>query len=358
MNFNIHDLFKFKIEGTNKKHLKHFCQNYSHFKTDEEIKSELDIKVSNFTPDNNNCHIVDQKYYIKKKYLFCNDSNKIVKWKVCIRDIENKPTVYFSGGLFSEIFLMDDIIEPLIGFKLAQKGYSLVHASSIVIDDNGFIFIGGPGSGKTSIILNSIRNSNAFLSDEISILSNNNMIYSFPLPIRIYNHNLINNSHVYERLTLPEIFKIKIKYLIYLLSVKYIKLPQHVKAEKLFDKIGKKSFMYSLVLLSKTTKNKIKLIVDIDKEEFVKRLMWINKYQFRRFSEYLSAYSSCYPKSKTASYWQILEKNLSESVKKSCCYEIETPSKYDYSSFEEFDIVLNEMRDIIDDKIWKGSRKR
>lgn len=346
MDFNIHNLFKFKIEGTNKKQLKHFCQDYSYFKTDEEIKSELDIMVSNFTPDNNNCYIIDQKYYTKENYLFCNDSYKVVKWSFCIRDIEDKPTVYFNGGLFSGIFLMDDIIEPLIGFKLAQKGYSLLHASSISIDDKGFIFVGGPGAGKTSIILNLIRDNNAFLSDEITILSNNGMIYNFPLPIRIYNHNLVNNLHFRKNITLSKIFKIKSKYLIYRLSLKYIKFPQHVEAEKLFDRIGEKSPIHSLVLLSKTTENKIKLVQDINKEEFVKRLIFINKCQFRRFFEYLSAYSSCYPKSESASYWQISEKNILKSIKKARCFEIEIPSKYDYSSFEKFDNVLDEMMEV------------
>jgi hypothetical protein len=77
--------------------------------------------------------------------------------------------------------------------------------------------------------------------------------------------------------------------------------------------------------------------------EFVKRLILVNKYQFRHFSEYMSAYSYCYPKSEMTSYWQILENNLFDSIKKVHCYEIEVPSEYNYGSFEEFDNILNEI---------------
>lgn len=346
MDFNIHNLFKFKIEGTDKKILKHFSQDYSYFKTDEKIESELDVIVSDFTPSNDDCYIINHKFYVKGNYIFGNDTHKIVKWSFCIKDIENKPTVYFKGGLFSGIFLRDYIIEPLIGFKLAQKGYSLLHASSIAIAGKGFVFAGTPGVGKSAIILNLTRNDTAFLSDEITLLSNNSMIYSFPSPIRVYNYNLIGNLHLYKKMALKDKFEIRLKYFIYILSLKYAKLYQDIGAEKLFDKIEKKSPLHSLVLLSKTTKNKIKLIQDIDKEEFVKQLILVNKYQFKHFSEYLSAYSLCYPKSETASFWQILEKNLFESVKKAHCYEVEIPSKYDYSSFEEFDNILNEMGEL------------
>jgi hypothetical protein len=343
MNFNIHNIFKFKIEGTDRRCLKHFSQDYSYFRTDEEIESELDIIVSDFIPSNNDCYIVNHKYYAKENYLFCNDSHKIVRWCFCIRGIEGKPTVYFKGGLFSDIFLRDYIIEPLIGFKLAQKGYSLLHASSIVIDGKGFVFAGTPGVGKSAIILNLSRNDTAFLSDEITLLSNNSLIYSFPSPIRVYNYNLRSNLRLYKKMTLKDKFETRLKYFIYILSLKYAKLFQDIGAENLFDKIEKKSPLHSLVLLSKTTKNEINLVQGIDKKEFVKRLILVNKYQFRHFSEYMSAYSYCYPKSEMTSYWQVLENNLFDSIKKVHCYEIEVPSEYNYGSFEEFDNILNEI---------------
>ncbi len=345
MNFNIHDLFKFKVEGTNRRILRHFTRDYSYFETDEKIESELDIVVSDFAPSNNDCYIINQKYYIRENYLFCNDSYKIVKWSLCIKDIENKPIVYFKGGLFSEIFLRDYIVEPLIGFKLAQKGYSLLHASSMVIDGKGFVFAGAPGVGKSAIILNLTRDNTAFLSDEVTLLSNNSMIYSFPSPVRIYyNHNLIGNLHSHNKnMTLKDKFEIRLKYYIYILSLRYAKFPQYIRTGKLFDKIEKKIPLHSLVLLSKTTKNEINLVQDIDKKEFVKRLILVNKYQFRYFSKYISAYSYCYPKSEVTSYWRVLENNLFDSVKKVHCYEIEVPFEYDYGSFKEFDNILNKI---------------
>ena len=333
-------MFKFKIVGTNKRQVESICQAYSYFKTDEDIESELDIIFSDFTPDNNDCDIINQKYYVKENYIFCNDRYKMIRWSICIKNIDHKPTVYFKGGMFSEVFLKDSIVEPLIAFKLAQKGHSLLHASSIVISNKGFMFVGGPGTGKTSITLNQIKNDVAFLSDEMSILSKNGMMYNFPLPIRVYNHNLMYNSYFSEKMNLADIFKIRLKYFVYLLSFKYIKLPHQINTEQLFDRIEEKWAINSLILLSRSSRNKIKVISDIDKKDFIQRLILVNRYQFKHFSEYLFAYSSCYPKSETAFYWQILDTNLLESIDKACCYEIKIPFKYDYNQFNKLDEIL------------------
>ena len=126
MNFSLHNLTKFKVEGTNRGYLKYLSRDYAHFKTDEPVDSDLDIIISDFTPDNDNCYVVNRKYWIRKGYLFTTHHHKLVRWKVCIRDLtQKKTTVYFSGSKFGEVFLRDYIIEPLISLKLFAKGSPL-----------------------------------------------------------------------------------------------------------------------------------------------------------------------------------------------------------------------------------------
>lgn len=335
MNFNIHDLLKFKIEGTDKRILKHFSRDYSYFRTNEEIESELDIIVSDFTSTNDNCYIINQKYYVKDNYIFCNDSHKIVKWSFCIKDIENKPTVYFKGGLFSEIFLRDFIIEPLIGFKLAQKGYSLVHASGVALDNKGFVFPACKGVGKTSTMLNLIGDGGIYLSNEPIIISNDGMVYSFPSYIHFYHYNLKGNPQFSEKLKIEDKIELELKHLVYLLSLKYGSFSLNIDSKKLFKEIGDKYPLQSLILLTKTNRKEVKILENIDKKELVERLITINKFEMQYFSDYLMAYSYIYPENTVTSYWQTLENNLVSALSKTPCHEVVIPFKYNSTVYEE-----------------------
>jgi len=335
INFNMHDIFKFKIKGTDGRILKHFCQDYSYFRTDDEIESELDVIISDFTPSNNDCYIIDHKYYVKKNYLFCRDNHKIVKWSLCIKDIEDKPIVYFKGNLFSEIFLRDYIIEPLIGFKLAQKGYSLLHASGVALDDKGFVFAACKGVGKTSTMLNLIGDGGVYLSNEPIIISKDSMVYSFPSYIHFYHYNLKSTPHFSKKLTTMNKIELELKQLAHLLSLKYGSFSLDIEAKNLFKEIGGKHPLQSLLLLTKTNRNKVNIRENIDKNELIKKLIVINKFEMKYISERLMAYSYVFPESVTSHFWQTLENNLKSALSGIPCHEIEIPFKYDSRVYEE-----------------------
>lgn len=335
MNFNIHNLLKFRIDGTNKAYLKYFSQDYSYFQTNEPIDSDLDVIVSDFTPSNNDCYIINHRYYVKENYLFCKDRYKIVRWSLCIKDIEDKPTVYFKGGVLGKTFLKDYIVEPLIGFKLAQKGYSLLHASGVTFNSKGFVFPSCKGVGKTSTILNLIETSDSFLGDESIILSNDSMVYSFPSYIHFYHYNLKSSPQISEKLGIKDKFELQLKHLIYVLSLKYASFSLDIDSKELFKEIGNKSRLQSLILLTKTNRDAINILENIDRKGLVKRLVLINKYQMQYFSDLLLAYSYICPESAVNSYWQTLENNLSNALAKVSCHEVEIPLNYDSKVYEK-----------------------
>jgi len=343
MNFNVHNLVKLRVDGTNKRYLEYLSQDYAHFKTDESTDPDIDIVVSDFTPNNDDCYVVNHKYFIKKNYLFCRDQHKVVKWKACLKDItERKTVVYFSGSKFGEVFLKDYIVEPLITLKLAARGFSPLHASGIVINNKGFVFAGAPGAGKTAIILN-LMDSSIFLNDEFALLSSDGAIYSFPSPICVYNHNL-KSVPVREKMTLTNKIELKIKHLVYLLSLNYIKLPLRVNPEKFFGKVGKDSYpIHCLVLLRRLETNKVSMIDRVDKERLVEQLSLINRDQFGYLFQLISAYSSVYPESEMALYPQILQTNLFKALKSVFCYEIRIPSKFSQNTDREINKALKEI---------------
>ncbi|HEY9245930.1 MAG TPA: hypothetical protein VIO11_03695 [Candidatus Methanoperedens sp.] len=340
MNFNIHNLFKFKIEGTDKNQLDHFCRDYSYFRTNEEIESELDIKLSDFIPDTRDCHIINHKYYIKNNYIYCSDRYKVVKWRFCIQDIDTRPTVYFKGGMFSETFSRDYIIEPLIALKMAQKGYSLMHASGVALNDKGFIFPACKGVGKTSTMLNLMEDGGTYLGNEPIIISNNGKVYSFPSYIHFYHYNLKGTSSFSKNLSAKDRIELELKHLLYLLSFKYGSFPLDIDHKKLFKKAGDEYPLQGLILLSKTNRNELNILENIEKDALIERLITINKFEMQYFSDILMAYLYVFPDSITKSFWKISEDNLRKSLSNIICHEVEIPMKFDQGVYREINQLI------------------
>ncbi len=344
MNFHIHNLIKFKVSGVNRRYLDYLSKEYSFFKTDEPIDPDVEVVITDAIEPNGNCRLVDNKYFIRDGYLYCRDRYKVMRWSLSIDGLERKTVVSFSGGLRGEYILKDFIIEPLLGFKLAAKGFSMLHASAIAIDDKGVVFTGGPESGKTTSILSLNAHNNTFLSDEVTIFSSDGVIYSLPLPIRIYNSHLKGITSASHKMTCLQKLEVKMKHCIYLISLGYAKLPTGLRAESLFERAGGVYPLRCLVLLTRVGGGEVTLEEITDKGEFVERLVLINEQQFPYWFRYIKAYSSVYPSSQVATYSQRMRARLSETLAKVPCYEIKTPRRFSERQRREFQQLMQTLR--------------
>jgi len=342
MNFNIHDLIKFKVEGTNTRYLRYLCRDYAHFKTDEPIDSDIDIFIADFTPDNNGCYIINHKHWVKEGYIFTTHRHKIVKWKVCLIGLaEKKTTVYFSGSTFGEVFLRDYILEPLISLKLTAKGFSLLHASGITVNNKGFIFPACKGVGKTSTILNLIGEG-AFLGNDKVILSKDGTVYSYPTSVHIFHYNLSDIPQAFKFLSLKQKAEAKIKHLLNRVSLGYASFPLDINPQELQWQIGKSHPLQSLILLTKTNKNHTNIIKRHDKERLIKQLIAINKWEMQYFDDLISAYLYSYSRknSNLAGYWHTFGNNLACALNTVPCYEVEIPEQYTTHTYSK---IFNEL---------------
>lgn len=346
MNFSLHNLLYFKIHGMNNRYLNYLGREYSFFKTEKMVDPDVEVIVAAPIIPDSYCRLVDNKYFVKDGYLYCRDRYKVVRWSLAINDLEGKTVVHFSGGFWGEHVLKEFVIEPLLGFKLATKGLSILHASALAINDVSFIFAGGPETGKTASILSLNLRDSIFLSDEITVLSNAGMVYSFPTPIRIYYYDL-ESMTPYYRMTARQKLEVRIKHYIYILSLGYAKLPLHINAEKLFKGIGAAYPLRCLVLLTKASGEDIDLTEITDKKELVERLVRINEQQFPYWFKYVSAYSSVYPSSQVASYSQVTMDNLSQALDKVACYEIKAPHKFSKGHRAKFQQAIQTLRKVI-----------
>jgi len=334
-NFNIHGLIKFRIEGDNAKIINHFKKDYAHFVVKDDIEPDFRLIVSDFTLDTNDCYFINYKYYVRENYIACNDGYKIVKWKVAIENIDTKPVIHFSGGMFSEIFLRDYIIEPLIAFLLNQKGLVLLHASSVAYQNKGYIFPATKGTGKTSTLLNLIRDGGIYLSNEPTLLSEKGIVYSYPSFIHLYFYNFKSVPFIAYKLSTAQKIELYLKQLFHLISLKYVSFSLNINAKTFFGNIGSQYPVKSFILLNKTNKNNPMINTSIDKDELIHKLMIINKFEWEYFSRLIAAYSYVFPKSIVTSFWRKYQEILEKSLEGINIYSIDVPKLYDDETYKE-----------------------
>lgn len=341
-NYYIHGLATLRIAGNNRRAMSLVDKHYSTFKVDKLENPDLEVFVQNFKPSLDESLIVDDKYYVSSDTLFCRDSHKISRWKVWIKNMEGKTRVYFSGDpIFSHLFLFKYIIEPIIFYKLANKGYSFIHSSCVSDKDYAYIFIASKGTGKTSTALKLVNDGWHFFSDEYTILSKEGTVYSYPNCIHLHQYNFIDLPFLKENLSFSDRLAVKIKGAIYKATFKYANIAHNVEVKKIFPNLVTETNrpLGAVILLIKTNRNKVR-ISKIDSKKLVNQILVINRFEIPHFVNYLNAFSFNDPFSNISRYEQYVSENL-QCINKVPCYGVELPKGYSEENFK----VINELLD-------------
>ena len=100
--------------------------------------------------------------------------------------------------------LYTNVIEPILRWMLVRKGYALVHAACISAGGRAVLVTARTDTGKTSTILRAVENyACSFLSDDMTIVSREGEVMSYPKPLTISNHTL-NAVNGGSSLSLPQ----------------------------------------------------------------------------------------------------------------------------------------------------------
>jgi dolichol-phosphate mannosyltransferase len=87
--------------------------------------------------------------------------------------------------------LYTNVVEPILRWNFVRKGYALVHAACVSFDGQAVIITAQTDTGKTSTILRTVDNyACSFLSDDMTIVSRDGRVMSYPKPLTISNHTL------------------------------------------------------------------------------------------------------------------------------------------------------------------------
>jgi len=343
--YNIHDVVKFKI--VTKEFEWKFNNIYRAYKNFETTKTdELDfiVYIGKFTPSNQGCHILEDKYYIKEDYLYCKkDSYKFTSWEFEMSGFESKYTVIrISSNTLGYMWMSGFIIEFMIHYKMNEKGYSIVHASGVSRNNRGFIFSARGGGGKTTIALNLLERGFKMLGDNFVILHGEEVL-NYISPLNIFTYNLapiIRKNFGIKNKTI-----LMLKEVIYRVTGGYIKIFTKLNPKEIFPELTIDKTKLDMVFLIVTREEVERIQVKkIGKTELLNHLIMNQMLDTLLFLPYILEYSYMFPNSKLAGHWVRYRKNLEKNLPNSMpIYRIEVPQKYKTDVFERIlEVIADE----------------
>lgn len=186
--FNIHDLFKFTVNGSlNQTVEKRLNEEFGYFRTRKIESPELTLKFVKKLPKEKIPIFPNYGLNGKTFYYYIHGSPITLSY-----DFSSPLEIMVEDGVWIED-LMTDVIEALIFLKLLEKGYTFLHSSAISRKNEAILFCAFPHVGKTNIILSFLLDNPrdyTFLSDEYTIISNKGRAYPYPRTIKIFDYNL------------------------------------------------------------------------------------------------------------------------------------------------------------------------
>jgi dolichol-phosphate mannosyltransferase len=87
--------------------------------------------------------------------------------------------------------LYTNVVEPILRWTFAERGYALVHAACLADGDNAFLLTARTDTGKTTTslkILDSVPY--GFLSDDLTLVTPDGRVLTYPKPLTISRHTL------------------------------------------------------------------------------------------------------------------------------------------------------------------------
>jgi hypothetical protein len=340
LNYTIHDILTFRIERDKRKDLlKDLNLLFLFFETKEGIADpDVVLNIGKFTPTNKGCYVIDHKYYVKENYFYCKDSEGKARWEVEILGFEDgKTTINFDGTVFGlQSILIPDflpqnlLLRPLIEYKLAKRGYFLIHAGAVSKNNQAYLLEGRGGAFKTTLAMDFVRSEGfKFMADD-RVIIHKDKVLSFPF------HHLFFTFRVKHLPTEdPRGFWDKARLVKYLWNKS-----EHVTNDV---KMANSSTLRALLSIVKTNKEKISLR-EANLEETIDKLIMSMEMEmvysprmtgmsFGRYLRYMLAYSFVFPNSQIATYWDDLRDGLERILENVPISEMEIPENYNSNTF-------------------------
>jgi len=349
LNYNIHDILKFRIVINKKFNLFNYL-NIEHrfFEVSDIDKPDIILNIGKFIPSNEDCYIVNDKYYMKENYFYCKDSEDRTRWEIEIFGFESGDMIINFDiqipGVRSLLPILSAhnlFLSSVIDYKLSNKGYFLLHSAGLGKDNKAFLLAGMGGAFKTTLAMDFIRKAGfGFFGDE-RVIFHDGQIWSYPVGLVSFDYRCRYLPTEKKRNFLDKINLVKYN------------INNYNNLDKLNVNIPEMSELCALFFIVKQSTKKSMTINEYDLEKAVDKLIINNKIEMNHvympnlmgissnpYFDYTHAYSFIFPESMVAAQWDNMKNKLIDILKRVPIYAIEIPMKYD-------DVVFNDVRNNI-----------
>ena len=89
--YNIHNIVAFKMAnnaGFLSKVLPFWDIELRDFESKREVEPDFTVFLGKFRPRNQDCSVLDDRFYMRKDYFYCSDSYKYAKWQLMMSGFE------------------------------------------------------------------------------------------------------------------------------------------------------------------------------------------------------------------------------------------------------------------------------
>jgi hypothetical protein len=332
--YNFHDIFFLQIYRDIKTPFDTYLDAvFAYYETDQPIEPDLIVSLQTHHPDLTNCFWVDGKYAIRENFIHYENRYKSARWSLSIEGLESaQTTVRIQANLLARPVLAGETLISLIRYKLAQKGYALLHASGVSIDDKGLFFAARGGVGKTITAISSVRRGARLYGDDTVILGKDGKMYGFAVPF-----NLRFTYDIKKLLGVQFSWKTRVelalKKLISIMSFGHYRLFTILRADKVFPKaMGRSTTLTTGFIFLRGPKFEIE--DEPNRSLFLHQLMHIVRFESSELIGMLLAYRHIFPHSSVVNFWdqfyQILE-SATEGIRTS---RVTIPKLYKPEYFE------------------------
>ena len=232
---------------------------------------------------------------------------------------------------------------------------TFLHAGAVSKNGKAFVFTGGGGVGKTSLVLNFMKRGYDYIGDDWILLGKNGVAYPLPKTVHIFDYNLKDEEIArrvlgFRRYYYKFLFKLfnfgeKISPNRYLRFIFQRFKPRfHVPIQKLYPniKIAQPTIISRILFLErKNTGNKIEVLKEEKIAELAARLAFINLFERNYFYKeyYRYAYHFNVRNEKIEKRFEHDYKIILEALKQTEVYRVIVPKNFNLTSFSPQDLI-------------------
>ncbi|MBK9747028.1 MAG: glycosyltransferase family 2 protein [Chloroflexi bacterium] len=177
-------LWYYDIHGIMKVRSEQRLPELKYFLTDKPVENpDIDVMIA-----------MNPTAHKEKDSIVYEEMFKALGFSIVINRSDTVSKVYASQLVkFSPHVLYTNVVEPLMRWGLVRKGYALMHGASISFEGQSLFITAQTDTGKTTTILYTLQHNPGealFLSDDMTIFSENGQVFNYPKPLTISQHTL------------------------------------------------------------------------------------------------------------------------------------------------------------------------